>query len=126
VAEARTAYGFGAPLALGFSNGANIAAAVLHLHPEALAGAVLLRAMVPLESPPPADLGSKPVLILSGAMDPIVPPENAGRLAAGLAAAGADVEHRTLPAGHGLSQGDLGLVQAWMAARLPQEGLAGA
>ncbi len=47
-ARRATAYGFAAPIALGFSNGANIAAATLLLRPEALAGAVLLRAMVPL------------------------------------------------------------------------------
>jgi len=48
IAEARAAYGIGAPIAVGFSNGANIAAAVLLLHPEALQGAILIRAMVPL------------------------------------------------------------------------------
>ena len=52
IAEARAAYGLAAPMALGFSNGANIAAALLLLRPEALAGAVLLRAMVPLAEPP--------------------------------------------------------------------------
>ena len=90
VAEARAAYGLAAPVALGFSNGANIAAALLLLRPEALAGAVLLRAMVPLAEPPKADLAGKPVLILSGAIDPIVPPDNAARLATQLADAGAD------------------------------------
>src|SRR6516162_6371795 len=48
VAEARAAYGIAAPFALGYSNGANIAAAVLPLRPDVLAGAILLRAMVPL------------------------------------------------------------------------------
>jgi phospholipase/carboxylesterase len=117
VAEAREAYGLAAPVALGFSNGANIAAALLWLRPETLAGAVLIRAMVPLAQPPEADLAGKPVLILSGAMDPIVPAENAARLAQQLAAAGADVTHETLPAGHALSQADVRLAREWLSAR---------
>jgi phospholipase/carboxylesterase len=52
IAEARTAYDLPAPIALGFSNGANVAAAVMLLLPDALAGAVLMRAMVPLAEPP--------------------------------------------------------------------------
>ena len=115
IAEARQAYAIDAPVALGFSNGANIAAAVLLLHPEALAGGALLRAMVPLKSAPQADLAGKPVLILSGSMDPIIPAENAGRLAALLGERGASVDHRTLPAGHGLTQADVSIVQEWTA-----------
>ena len=114
VAAARDRYGTGAPLALGFSHGANIAAALLMLRPEILAGAVLLRPMVPFADPPVADLAGKPVLILSGAMDPIVPVENARRLAAQLTAAGAQVEHRILPAGHGLSQAEVSLAAGWL------------
>lgn len=114
VAAARAAYGLGAPLALGFSNGANIAAAMLMLRPETLAGAVLIRPMAPFAEPPATDLAGKPVLILSGAMDPIVPVENARRLAAQLEAAGARVEHRILPAGHGLSQAEIGLAADWL------------
>jgi phospholipase/carboxylesterase len=114
IAEAREAYGLAAPIAVGFSNGANIAAAVLQLWPEALAGAALLRAMVPLQDPPAADLTGKPVLILSGASDPIVPAENAKRLASLLQTAGATVEHRVLPTGHGLSQTDVALTKAWI------------
>jgi len=115
VAEARDRYGLPAPIALGFSNGANIAAALLLLHPETLAGAALLRAMEPLRTPPRPDLTGRNVLLLSGAMDPIVPAENGRRLAATLAAAGAQVEHETLPTGHGLSQADLTLTRRWMA-----------
>jgi len=114
IAEARDSYNLAAPIAVGFSNGANIAAAVLRLRPEALAGAALLRAMVPLQDPPAADLAGKPVLILSGASDPIVPADNARRLASLLQAAGAAVEHRMLPAGHGLSQADVTLTKAWI------------
>lgn len=114
VAEARKAYGLAAPIALGFSNGANIAAAVMLRHPQVSAGAILLRAMVPLPDQPAGDLAGRPILILSGAMDPIVPADNAARLAALLKSAGANVRHRTLPAGHGLSQADVTIAREWM------------
>jgi phospholipase/carboxylesterase len=114
VAEARDAYGLAAPVAVGFSNGANIAAAVLLLRPEALASAALLRAMVPLSDPPPVDLAVKRVLLLSGALDAMVPAANAARLAALLERAGAAVQAQTLPAGHGLSQADVTLTKAWL------------
>ena len=124
VAAAREAYGLAAPVAVGFSNGANIAAAVMMLRPEALSGAVLLRAMVPLTDAPAAAEGSlgldgKPVLLLSGAMDPIVPADNAARLAALLGASGAEVEQRVLPAGHGLSQADVNLARDWIGRLAP-------
>lgn len=115
VAEARDAYGLQKPVALGFSNGANIAAAVLLLRPEALAGAALLRPMSPLAAAPAADLSGTPVLMLSGAFDPIVPGDDVGRLAGILRAAGAEVDHRTLPAGHGLSQADIAATTEWLA-----------
>ena len=117
VGEAREAYDLEAPLAVGFSNGANIAAALLWLRPETLAGAVLIRAMVPLSTPPEADLAAKPVLILSGAMDPIVAADNAARLAQQLTAACASVTHEVLPAGHALSQADVTLAREWLASR---------
>ena len=112
--EAREAYGLAAPIAVGFSNGANIAAALMLTHPDALAGAVLLRAMVPLSDPAPVDLKATPVLLLSGAMDPIVPEDNAARLAGLLERAKATVTHRILPAGHGLSQPDINLSREWL------------
>jgi phospholipase/carboxylesterase len=112
--EAQEAYGLAAPIAVGFSNGANIAAAVLLLRPDALAGAVLLRAMVPLTEPPAADLSGKPVLLVSGAMDPMVPAANAARLAATLREGGAILRHEILPSGHGLSQSDVALASAWL------------
>jgi phospholipase/carboxylesterase len=114
IAEARERYGLPAPIALGYSNGANIAAALLYLKPEALAGAILLRAMVPLASGPEAPLGGKSVLILSGKMDPIVPDENAARLASALGRAGASVTHQVLPAGHELSQADIAAARGWL------------
>jgi phospholipase/carboxylesterase len=115
VAEAREAYGLAAPIAVGFSNGANIAAAVLMLRPEALAGAALIRAMVPLSEASAADLKGKRVLVVSGSEDPIVPAANASRLVAMLHTAGASVQHEVLPVGHGLSQADVRLTAAWLA-----------
>ena len=114
IAEARTAYGLAAPVAVGFSNGANIAAALLLLHPGVLAGAVLMRPMVPLRASPPVDLAGRPVLMLSGAADPIVPAANVGSLAERLRAAGATVSHETLPVGHGLSQADVAQAGVWL------------
>jgi phospholipase/carboxylesterase len=114
VESARNAHGIGKPLAVGFSNGANIAAAVLLLRPEALAGAILLRAMVPLAHPPKVDLSDKRVLMISGEQDPIVPRENAARLASLLSARGAQVEQHSLPIGHQLSQADLILSRRWI------------
>ena len=113
VAAARERYGIAAPVALGFSNGANVAAALLLLRPGVLAGAALLRPMSPFKAPPRPDLAGTPVLVLSGLADPIVPAQDAERLARDLAAGGASVDHRVLPAGHGLSQADVGIVQAW-------------
>lgn len=114
VEEARARYGLAAPIAVGFSNGANIAASLLLLRPEVLAGAALLRAMSPFANPPQANLAGKRVLILSGAMDPIVPADDAQRLARTLSGNGASVDHRVLPAGHGLSQPDIGLLKGWL------------
>ncbi|WP_020180070.1 alpha/beta hydrolase [Methylopila sp. M107] len=114
VGEARAAYGIAAPIALGFSNGANIAAAVRLLHPGVLSGAILLRGMVPLATPPAAASVATPALLLSGDRDPIVLAENAARLAAQLSRAGGEVEHRVLPTGHGLTQVDIELAADWI------------
>jgi phospholipase/carboxylesterase len=115
VQGARERYGIDAKLVVGYSNGANIAATLLLMDPHVLSGAILLRAMIPLTDPPAARLDGKPVLILSGRQDPIVPAENAGALAAMLSKAGANVDHRILPAGHQLSQTDLVLARTWLA-----------
>jgi phospholipase/carboxylesterase len=107
-------YRAGRPVALGYSNGANIAAAVLLLRPEALAGAMLLRAMVPLAKEPESQGRGAPVLIISGRRDPIVPIENATRLAKMLRAKGMAVDHRIIEAGHQLAQEDVQLAAEWL------------
>ena len=114
IVEASTAYGLAKPIAVGFSNGANIAAAILLLRPEALSGAILLRAMVPLAKPPQAELAQKPVLIISGASDPIIPASNANLLATMLKNAHAVVQHETLPTGHNLTQTDVAIAAKWL------------
>jgi phospholipase/carboxylesterase len=118
IEAAREQYGIAAPVALGYSNGANIAAAVMLLRPEALAGGILLRAMVPLASPEVSGgLAGKAALIVSGARDPIAPPANAARLQAMLERAGAHVDNKILPGGHELSQGDVNLAREWLQAQ---------
>lgn len=117
VADARAAYGLGAPVALGYSNGANIAAATMLLHPNALAGAVLLRPMAPFAASPDVALDGAPVLMISGAEDPIATHDSVGRLETALRNAGAAVEHVRLPASHGLTQQDLQLAARWLATR---------
>jgi phospholipase/carboxylesterase len=114
VEAARKRYGIAAPIAVGYSNGANIAAAILLLRPQVLAGAVLLRAMAPFARLPDGRLAGKSVLILSGASDPIIAADNAARLAAALKQDGAEVDHRTLPTGHQLSQADVALARSWL------------
>ena len=101
--------------AVGYSNGANIAAAILLLRPEVLARAVLFRAMIPLLPPAMPDLSHTRVLLSSGEHDPIVPKENAERLAAMLRDAGANVTLRFEPAGHALAFGDIEAAKEWIA-----------
>jgi predicted esterase len=119
VPAAAGAYRFDATrvIALGFSNGANIAAAMLLLHPGVLGGAVLLRSMVPLEPSVLPALPATPVLLAEGAQDPLVPRANAERLATLLRDAGAAVTLHWEQAGHGLTQSDVTVAQEWMAAR---------
>jgi phospholipase/carboxylesterase len=114
IGTARERYGIAAPVALGYSNGANIAAAVMLLRPETLAGGILLRAMVPLSKPPEANLKNMPVLIVSAVHDPIVPQENGARLAALLAARGAGVDRNLVAAGHELTPADVEIARGWL------------
>lgn len=101
--------------AVGFSNGANIAASVLLSHPSALAGAVLFRAMVPFEPVASPELAGRPVLLSEGDVDPIIPPPMGERLASILRDAGADVELVWQRAGHQLTNADVESAQRWLA-----------
>jgi predicted esterase len=116
VAESAKRYGFDARrvVAVGFSNGANIAGAMMLLRPETLAGAILLRPMVPFEPKTPPDLRGRRALVAAGKADPIVKPEQSERLAEILRAAGADVTLHWSPGGHTLDRADLTAAAAWM------------
>jgi phospholipase/carboxylesterase len=119
IAAAATAYGFDPArlIAIGYSNGANIASATMLLRPKTLRGAALLRPMVPFAGPAGLDLAGRSVLLLSGEFDPIATPDHAARLEAMLSAAGAEVTRHVLPVAHGLSQADLTLARQWLASR---------
>ena len=101
-------------VAVGYSNGANIAAAMLLLRPEILPNAILFRAMVPLDPDKPPDLSSGRVWIGAGDQDPIVPASETKQLAELLRRAGADVTIRFAKAGHGLTNGDLEAARDWL------------
>jgi len=116
VAAAAAHYGFEPSriVAVGFSNGANIAAGVLLLHPGVLSGAVLFRAMVPLVPATPSDLSGTRVLISNGRQDPLVAPAETERLARMMRDAGAAVDVHWEPAGHQLTNGDVAAARAWL------------
>jgi phospholipase/carboxylesterase len=117
VAQARVAYDLAdvPPIAVGFSNGANIAAALLLLQPTTLSGGILLRAMVPLIPDRMPRLHHVRVLIAAGRRDPIATPDQAQALADLLARAEADVSLHWSEAGHNLSREDLEACERWMA-----------
>jgi predicted esterase len=116
IARARERYGLGeiAPVAVGFSNGANIAAALLLLYPGSLGAALLLRPMIPLVPDPLPALDHVRVLIAAGRNDPIVAPAQSQGLADLLARAGADVTIHWSNGGHGLTREDLDAGERWM------------
>ncbi len=103
-------------IALGFSNGANVAATLLQLRPEALGDAILLRPMVVLDQPAAAGtLTGRRVLISNGRHDPIVPVDHPEKLANLLRAGGAEVKVALHEASHGLVPGDLSAANDWLA-----------
>lgn len=120
VRDACDAYGraAGRIWAVGFSNGANIAASLLLLEPGLLAGAVLLRATLPLTPDEMPDLASRWVLLSEGRSDPYVPAERAEALAELLRQAGAEVTLEWRDTGHGLTQEDVASASRWLAPRV--------
>jgi predicted esterase len=117
VEAAAEEYGFDPSkiVAVGYSNGANVAGSTILLHPGLLRAAVLFRAMVPFEPEVTPDLSGLPVFIAAGLMDRMIPQDDTQRLADILGEAGADVDLRWRDVGHRLTYEDVGEAREWLA-----------
>jgi phospholipase/carboxylesterase/glyoxalase family protein len=100
-------------IAVGLSNGANIAASMLLLRPGTLGGALLIRPMVPLVPETLPDLRGVSVQINAGQVDPLVPPPQSEALAQLLTDAGASVKLHWIAGGHALTREDLEAGREW-------------
>jgi len=116
VKAASQEYGFDPSkvVAAGYSNGANIAASLMLLHPGLLRAAVLFRAMVPFEPEESPDLSGMPVFLAAGRKDQMIPPQNAERLAEILTEADADLDLRWRDTGHALSYEEVAEAKDWL------------
>jgi phospholipase/carboxylesterase len=112
--ESKSTYGLDELILVGYSNGANMAAALMLLHPASFAAAILFRAMLPILPPKPPVLFGKRVLLLSGSHDNMIPLESATRLAEVMRGFGADVDQRIAPVGHSLGREDVVTAAAWL------------
>jgi phospholipase/carboxylesterase len=122
VEAASEEYGFDPSkiVAVGYSNGANVAASTILLYPGLLRAAVLFRAMVPFEPEVTPDLSGMPVFMAAGRMDRMIPPDNAQRLAEILDEAGADVDLRWRDTGHPLTYEEVREAKQWLSEVLPK------
>lgn len=101
-------------IAMGFSNGANIASGLMFARPGVLTGGILFRGTVPFEPDADVQLTGTRVLVSNGEIDPMVPAEDTKRLARLLQRAGADVEVHWQPAGHQLMPSDFAVAKTWL------------
>lgn len=100
-------------LAIGYSNGANIAASLMFHYQEALAGAILHHPMVPRRGIDLPDLSSKHVFIAAGSNDPICPAQESEDLKNLLEQAGASVELHWENRGHQLTFDEVEAAGRW-------------
>jgi phospholipase/carboxylesterase len=101
-------------VAAGYSNGANVAASLMLLHPELLRAAVLFRAMVPFEPEETPPLSGIPVFLAAGRRDRMIPQENTERLAHILTETGADLDLRWRDTGHPLTYEEVAEAKEWL------------
>ena len=102
------------PVAVGFSNGAIMAAALMSTHAGVLAGAVLFRPLPPFAADTAYRPGATPVLIIDGTHDPRRSSGDGQRLAEKLSRAGAVVTHHVLPVGHSITMEDEHIAWDWL------------
>ena len=102
---------------LGYSNGANILAAVLFEAPELIDRAVLMHPLIPWTPAPNPALKGRKILITAGRRDPICPPEATRRLADWFRAQGADVETLWHPGGHEIAPEEITAAARFLAPR---------
>lgn len=109
---------------LGFSQGAVMAAALLALLPQHVAGAVLMSGTAPPESlaPQPDALRGKSTLVTHGLYDEILPVHHGRALVAWLRRRGANVAHAEYPAAHTIDEAMLEDLDRWLGARLDLAG----
>lgn len=115
---AREKYGFGGRrlVAVGFSNGANIAVATALMRPDALREVAAFAAMQPLPDPPEGDLTGTRVLLSNGEQDPMAPLPSTEQLVADLRTRSAEVRIHRHPGGHQLTVDGVREAQAWLQA----------
>jgi phospholipase/carboxylesterase len=113
-AAARYRFDLSHLIALGYSNGANIAASVLLSRPDVLAGGILLRPMLPLEPDRIPDLRGKRVFVSAGRQDQMIPQPLTERLIELLKAGSADVTVNWMDAGHGLVRSEIDRAADWL------------
>lgn len=115
VSEAAETYQFDARnvMAVGYSNGANIAASLLFHYADVLKGAMLHHPMVPLRDVSMPDLTGIPVWIAAGTNDPICPAQEAEELQQRLEAAGASTTVHWVDTGHQLTMAEVESAKAW-------------
>jgi predicted esterase len=101
-------------IAVGYSNGANIAGSVLLTYPQLLSGAILFRPMVPFRPEVSPNLQDVPVLLSAAKRDQIVRPKQTAELLEILTAAGARVSIHWHPGGHELGPDDITAAQTFL------------
>jgi len=110
-------YGFALSslIAVGYSNGANIAASLMLLHPGLVPKAVLFRSMLPFRPATPLDLSGTSALLLAGRYDDLIAGASVEALASVLETAGANVTLDWQEADHRLTSEDFIAAQTWIA-----------